>query len=225
MKNRRAAREKAKRREIKLQERRETAEFVFNEVQRIRKERGLTPATDPPEVMLRKYQASVLDATVHACMYSIIVTMICLSEKYGFDTDPLIRFAQYCENILMAIGTQERSAKRFAEDIEYIGVDVQGHLKSAKCQPHIDLPRKRRNELGSIHDKLLGGIVTVLYVMYYNFSWTADQINELGTDVSAMLTTVMSNDSINEYIDRLYKDTSLTADLEGNILTEDERRK
>ena len=213
-----AARQKAKRKALKQQLRTQQAHELLEAVHEEQRRLGLPITTNvSPEKLLKTYVENVREVTVNSIMYCVAVTVQYLYEVERFNKDELLDFTAKCNNITIAVGTDDRSVSKFIEDLQYADIDVSKYVNLIKCNVAAYIKRLRSIELRMIHDKIIGGITIVLFTMYNYFGWDDVRIDGLGMYIADKLSYILSNDSIDEFIDNLYDKTKILVSLDGKI--------
>ena len=75
-----------------------------------------------------------------------------------------------------------------------------------------------------IYEKIIGGIVAVLYTLYHYYGWRKKRIEKVGVHMAETLNSNFQNDNITDMIWHLYGATGVKVELDGQIKI-DERSK
>ena len=224
-KNKRAARAKAKRRAAKIKEEHQAAERLLHDVHEEQKKRGIKPTKVSGTELLRMYNKSARDATIQAIMYGVVAGMIYLHEECGYGKERLLKFVEKCKEIITVIGTNERSVKQLIDDLAYENIDVYEFSKLVKNDMCHTVGKLRQSELGMIYEKIIGGIVAVLYTLYHYYGWRKKRIEKVGTHMAETLNSNFQNDNITDMIWHLYGATGVKVELDGQIKIDERSKK
>lgn len=223
-KDKQAARAKAKRRAAKTKEEHQAAERLLHDVHEEQKKRGIKPTKVSGMELLRMYNKSARDATVKAIMYGVVAGMIYLHEECGYGKERLLKFAEKCKEIITVIGTNERSVKQLIDDLAYENIDVYEFSKLVKNDMCQTVGKLRQSELGMIYEKIIVGVVAVLYTLYHYYGWRKKRIAKVGVHMAETLNSNFQNDNMTDMIWHLYGTTGVKVELDGQIKI-DERSK
>lgn len=213
-----AAKRKAKRNALKQQLRNQQALELLEAVHEEQRKLGLPITTNvSPEQLLKTYIENSREITVNSIMYCVAVTMQYLHEVEKFSQEQLLDFTSKCNNITIAVGTDDRSVSKLIEDLQYADVDVRKYVNLVECHVAAHIKRMRNIELRMIHDKIIGGITIVLFTMYNYFGWCNRCIDRMGIYITDKLSHILSIDGIDEFITDLYKETKILVSLDGKI--------
>lgn len=221
-KDKQAARAKAKRRAAKTKEEHQAAERLLHDVHEEQKKRGIKPTKVSGMELLRMYNKSARDATIQAIMYSVVAGMIYLHEEYGYGKKRLLRFIGRYHRIIISISANERTVEQLIEDLQYENIDVYEFLKLVCGEICLNAPEIRRVGLRMIYDKIIGGIVAVLYTLYHYYGWRKKRIEKAGKHMAETLNYMFIVDGVKLMIDGLYRATGVKVELDGRIKIDEE---
>ena len=213
-----AAKRKARRNILKQQLRNQQAHELLAAVHEEQRKLGLPITTDvPAEKLLKAYIENSREVAVNSIMYCVAVTMRYLYEVERFNQEQLLDFTAKCNNITIAVGTDDRPISKLIEDLQYADVDVCKYVSLVKCDVVAHIKRIRNIELRMIYDKIIGGITIVLFTMYNYFGWCNKCIDRMGVYITDKLSYILSVDGIDEFITNLYDETKILVSLDGKI--------
>lgn len=216
-KNKRAARAKAKRRIAKAKEEHQAAERLLHEVHEEQKRRGIKPTKVSGMELLRIYNKSARDAAIQAIMYGVVAGMIYLHEECGYGKKRLLRFIGRYHRIIISISANERTVEQLIEDLQYENIDVYEFLKLVKNDICRSGGKLRQSELGMVYEKIIGGIVAVMYTLYHYYGWRKKRIEKVGMHMAETLNYIFSVDGVKLMVDGLYRATGVKVELDGQI--------
>lgn len=222
-KNKRAARAKAKRRIAKAKEEHQAAERLLHDVHEEQKKRGIKPTKVSGMELLRMYNKSARDATIQAIMYGVVAGMIYLHEECGYGKKRLLRFIGRYHRIIISISANERTVEQLIEDLQYENIDVYEFLKLVCGEICHYASEIRRVELRMIYDKIIVGIVALLYTLYHYYGCRKKRIEKVGKHMAETLNYMFIVDGVKLMIDGLYRATGVKVELDGRIKIDEEK--
>ena len=221
MKDKQAERRKQKRRLERMKEERQWSAELYESYEAERKRLGRPKVPIKPEKLMRMYNKTVKDAVVQAIMYGVIAAMSHLHDRYRWNRVRLLRFTNYCHNIIAAIGTDERPIKRLIEDLQYDGIDPWVYVSRVEGNPVPMIKRERATELRLIHEKIIGGVVVPLYTLRHYYRFGAKRMSRAAKAIQWDLTEMLTYDRAEEYINRIYNATGVKLVLDGRIMIDE----
>ena len=218
MKDKRAARMKAKRRAAKKAALEETKRQFFDDLEKKEMNgRRIRRNYDKKEAwrLNKELQWELFTKSVVSCM---IVCAETLSTEYGYGKKRILQYIENVKKTLDIVGANERSIQQLSEELKLdAGIDIKALYECCELFGGKRQTKLQKLEAAAVFENAKSGMTLTMYTLYNNRNWKKQRISRFAMLAKERLIDVLENDRIDEVIQSLWDKRGVRINKNGCV--------